>query len=64
MLKQGLKAIAMTHDIPGHAVELYAHILLATMIEVAFLTSRSPNPPEAVREAMKTVDALLNRLLP
>ena len=64
MIKQGLKAIAAAHEIPDRMIELYAHILLATMIEVAFLTSRSPNPPEAAREAMKTVDALLNRLLP
>ncbi len=64
MLKQGLKAIAATQDIPDQSVELYAHILLATMIEVAFLTSRSANPPEAAREAMKTVDELLHRLLP
>jgi AcrR family transcriptional regulator len=64
MLKQGLKVIAATHDIPDQAVDLYAHILLATMIEVAFLTSRSPDPPKAVHEAMKSVDALLQRLLP
>lgn len=63
MLKQGLKAIAATHEIPDQAVELYAHILLATMIEVAFLTSRSSNPAEAMRQAMNTVDVLLRRLL-
>ncbi len=63
MLKQGLKTIAAAHEIPGEAVELYAHILLATMIEVAFWGSRSPNPAEATREAMKVLDALLTRLL-
>lgn len=64
MLKQGLKAIAITHELPEQAIELYAHILLATMIEVAFLSSRSPDPAAAARDAMKTVDALLDRLLP
>jgi AcrR family transcriptional regulator len=64
MLKQGLKAIAAEHEIPGQAVELYAHILLAAMIEVAFLVSRSPDPTEAAADAWKMIDGLLDRLLP
>ncbi len=64
MLKQGLKAMSMTHAIPDQAVELYAHILLATMIELAFLTSRSPNPTDAARDATKAVDTVLGGLFP
>ncbi len=63
MLKQGLKAIAAAHRIPDQAVELYAHILLAAMIEVAFLASTSPDPTGATHEAMQILDALLSRLL-
>jgi AcrR family transcriptional regulator len=63
MLKQGLKAIAAGHDISDQAVELYAHILLAAMIEVAFLTSRSANPAKAARDAVRTIDDVLSRLL-
>jgi AcrR family transcriptional regulator len=63
LLKQGLKALAATGLLPESAVDLYAHILLATMIEVAFLSSLSTNPAEAAREAIKTVDALLDKLL-
>jgi hypothetical protein len=43
---------------------LYAHILLATWIEVAFLSSQSRNPAEAAKDAMRVVDALLDKLLP
>ncbi len=64
MLKQGLKAISAAHSIPEQSIDLYAHILLAAMIEVAFLSSRSPDPAEATRYAMKTIDALLGRFLP
>lgn len=63
MLKQGLSAIFATHPIPEEAVELYAHILLATMIEVAFLTSRSPQPAHASQNAVETINALLDRML-
>ncbi len=63
MLKQGLKAIATTHDSLQSSVELYAHILLATMIEVAFLTARSPNPTDAARDAIHAVDDLIRRFL-
>jgi AcrR family transcriptional regulator len=63
MLKEGLKTIHAVHGVPEQAVELRAHILLATMIEVALLASRSPNPTEAAREAMKTIGGLIDTLL-
>jgi hypothetical protein len=59
MLKQGFRAIAAANAIGEQTIDLYAHILLAMLIEVAFLTSRSPDPDAAAREAMTAIDALL-----
>jgi AcrR family transcriptional regulator len=60
LLKQGLKAVAAGRDTPEREVELYAHILLAALIEVAFLSSRSPNPTEAAGHALRSIDSLLS----
>ena len=61
LLKGGLKSLAATGLFPESAVDLYAHILLATMIEIAFLSSRSPNPAAAAQAAVKQIDDVLNR---
>ncbi len=60
MIKQGLKAIAMTHAIPAQTADLYAHILLATMIEIAFLASQSPDPDQATGDSLQAIDTLLS----
>ncbi len=64
LLKQAFQALASAGHIPANAIDLYAHILLAVMIEVAFLSSRSSDPFETAQESLKTLDGLLGRLLP
>jgi AcrR family transcriptional regulator len=62
-LKQALKLIASTGRIHEDMVDVFAHILLASLIEVAFLVSRSPDPRAASKTGQKAIKELLERLL-
>lgn len=62
-LKQALKLIAATGRIHEDLVDVFAHILLASLIEVAFLVARSPHPQAAARTGRKAMKELLERLL-
>ncbi len=62
-LKQALKLIAGTGRIHEDMVDVFAHILLASLIEVAFLVARSPDSRAAVRTGRKAMKELLERLL-
>ena len=62
-LKQALKRIAATGRIHEDMVDVFAHILLASLIEVAFLVARSPQPQVAARTGRKAMKDLLERLL-
>jgi AcrR family transcriptional regulator len=62
-LKQALKIIAATGRIREDMVDVFAHILLASLIEVAFLVARSPDPPAAADTGRKAMNELLERLL-
>lgn len=61
-LKLALKVIAATGRIREEMVDIYAHILLASLIEVAFLTARSPDPAAAAGEGRRAMRELLDRL--
>lgn len=62
-LKQALKAIAATGRIRDDMVDVFAHILLASFIEVAFLVARSPDPATAASTGRRAMKQLLERLL-
>lgn len=62
-LKQALRIIAATGRIQEDMVDLFAHILLASLIEVAFLVARSPDPVAAADTGRKAMNELLERLL-
>ena len=62
-LKQALKLIAATGRIHEDMIDVFAHILLASLIEVAFLVARSPDPKAAARTGRKAMKELLERLL-
>jgi AcrR family transcriptional regulator len=47
----------------GLAAEVIAHILLASIIEMAMLVARSDTPAKAVSDAQNALDRLLSRLL-
>jgi len=62
-LKQALKAIADTGRIRHDMVDVFAHILLASLIEVAFLVARSPDPEAAAKTGRRAMKEFLERLL-
>lgn len=62
-LKQALKLIAATGRIQEDMTDVFAHILLASLIEVAFLVARSPDPQAAARTGGNAMKELLERLL-
>jgi AcrR family transcriptional regulator len=62
-LKAGLKKIAATGRMRPDMVDIFAHMLLASLFEVAFLIARSPDPAEALRTGRSAMNQLLDRLL-
>lgn len=62
-LKQALKFIAATGRIREEMVDVFAHILLASLLEVAFMVARSPDPATAAGAGRKALGELLDRLL-
>ena len=62
-LKQALKMVAASGRIREDMVDAFAHILLASLIEVAFMVARSPDPHAAVRTGRRAINELLERLI-
>jgi AcrR family transcriptional regulator len=62
-LKAGLKKIAATGRMRQDMVDIFAHMLLAALIEVAFLIARAPDPVVAARTGRSAMHELLDRLL-
>jgi AcrR family transcriptional regulator len=62
-LKQALKVIAATGRMREDMVDIFAHMLLATLIEVAFLIARAPDPAVAARTGRAAMSELLERLV-
>jgi AcrR family transcriptional regulator len=62
-IKKGVKRIAATGRLREDMVDMFSHMLLATLIEVAFLIARSTDPDTAAREGRSALNELLDRLL-
>jgi AcrR family transcriptional regulator len=62
-LKDALKSLAATGRIREDMVDIFAHVLLAALVEVAFLIARAPDPAEATRTGRRAMNELLDRLL-
>jgi AcrR family transcriptional regulator len=62
-LKAGLKKIAATGRMRQDMVDIFAHMLLASLFEVAFLIARAADPQEAARTGRAAMNELLSRLL-
>lgn len=62
-LKQALRLLADTGRIQEDMVNLFAHILLASLIEIAFVVARSPDPHSAAKGGRKAIKELLGRVL-
>ncbi|HKW35247.1 MAG TPA: TetR/AcrR family transcriptional regulator [Candidatus Acidoferrum sp.] len=62
-LKQALKLIAAAGQMRDEMVDVFAHILLASLLEVAFMAARSPESRTAASTGKKAIKELLERLL-
>jgi AcrR family transcriptional regulator len=62
-LRALLAAAADEGRIDHRYVDVFAHIVLATVAEVAFLVARSPDPAAATPDAENAIDEFLGRLL-
>jgi AcrR family transcriptional regulator len=62
-LKAGLKRIAAGGRMREDMLDSFAHILLASLFEVAFLIARSPDPAETALTGRDAINELLDRLL-
>jgi AcrR family transcriptional regulator len=62
LLGTALGLAAASGRIPAAMVELYAHVLLAVLIEVALLIARSGDAGDAARNGGEAVEQVLSRL--
>jgi AcrR family transcriptional regulator len=63
MIRQGLTAVAREGRLDQAQVDVFAHVLLASMNELALLVARAENRESTMREATAAIDELLTRLL-
>ena len=63
LLKQGLTIMVSTGRIDEEMVDVYAHVLLASLVEIAFLVSQSPEPAAEAEKGNRVMARLLDRLL-
>ena len=63
LLKTALQEVAAQERFPAERVEVFAHMLLAAMNEVALLIARRDGDPAAIAEGEAAVEELLDRLL-
>jgi AcrR family transcriptional regulator len=63
LLKAALQAEADAGHVRADLVDVFAHMLLATMNELALLIARADDQAAAQRMAVEAVDELLGRLL-
>jgi len=62
-LKEALKIMAAAGRIRDDMVDVFAHMLLASLIEVAFLVARAADPAAAAVNGRMAMKELLDRLL-
>lgn len=62
-LKQALKFIASAGRIREEMADVFAHILLASLLEVAFMVARSDDPQSAAKTGRQAMRELLDRLV-
>ena len=62
-LKEALKAISAAGKMREDMVDIYAHMLLATLIEVAFVIARAPDASVAMLKGRDAMNQLLDRLI-
>ncbi len=63
LIKLALAAAAAQGSLPASMVELYAHMLLATLIELALLIARADDPERTAALAAQAMEKMLSGLL-
>ncbi|HCT78145.1 MAG TPA: TetR/AcrR family transcriptional regulator [Micromonosporaceae bacterium] len=63
MVKGGLDAVAAAGLLPSRHVEIFAHMLLAALNEVALVVAWAEDPDDAAAAGEEAIDELLRRLL-
>jgi hypothetical protein len=62
LLKAALEASAETIALPADLIDHFAHILLATLNEIALLTAGAPDKDAAIRSGQAAFDEFFRRL--
>jgi AcrR family transcriptional regulator len=63
LLKASLRRISESGRVSSSMIDVYAHILLASMIEIAFMISRSEDSYAEIERGTLAMKQLLDRLL-
>jgi hypothetical protein len=63
LLKAALENIAQAGYIRKESVQIYAHMLLAAVLEVALMVARDDKPPAVLRNGSRAVHELIGKLL-
>ena len=63
ILKAALAAIAEDGRLDADLVDLFAHMILAALNEIALIVAQSPDRADATRRAQSAVDQLLTKFL-
>jgi AcrR family transcriptional regulator len=63
-IRTALTAMAAEGRLPTSLVDMFAHLLLASMNELALVIATAEEPSTAMRQAAAAVDEYLKRLLP
>lgn len=63
LLKDSLRAAATAGRLRAELVDVYAHVLLAALLEIALLVARSKKPAEAARLGRAALNDLIDKLL-
>jgi AcrR family transcriptional regulator len=62
-IRQALKFLADAGRIDEGLIDIFAHVLLASLLEIAFVVARSPKPSAAAETGRKAIKELLERVL-
>jgi AcrR family transcriptional regulator len=62
LIKSALAGAASLGQVPADMVTLYAHMLLAMLIELSLLIARADDPPRMTADAGQALDQFLSRL--
>jgi len=64
LLKAGLSAAAAAGRVAPETVDVYAHLLLAALVEASLLIARSDDPAATFASTQTTINVILGALLP